>query len=104
MKLRKGKPSAYLRDLYYDAIIYNKDCLELLIKTVGSDRIMYGTDHPFFPPTEEDNGKWSSAIKIQEIVPAAEREAIFSQTAAQLFGLEAGILSHHDQAQRRASA
>ena len=32
----KKKPSDYLKDLYYDAIIYNDDCLELLVKSINS--------------------------------------------------------------------
>ncbi|CAD7940940.1 unnamed protein product [Amoebophrya sp. A120] len=90
------KPSDYLRDLYYDAIIYNPDCLKLLVDTVGADRIMYGTDHPFFPPTEGEQ-KWKSALKIQEIVPEEHRETIFGNTATRLFGLESEVakaLSH----------
>ncbi len=43
-------PSAYLRHMYYDAIGYQPATLALLISLVGHDRIMFGTDHPFFPP------------------------------------------------------
>eukprot|EP00392_Amoebophrya_sp_AT5.2_P014931 g15113.t1 len=86
IQLRK-RPSEYLRDLYYDAIIYDRKCLNMLIDTVGSDRLMYGTDHPFFPP-KNSKDLWKSALKIQEIVPEEAKGEIFGQTAIDLFGLE----------------
>ncbi|CAD7955308.1 unnamed protein product [Amoebophrya sp. A25] len=88
IRLEKA-PSEYLKDLYYDAIIYNSDCLDLLIKSVGADRIMYGTDHPFFPPTGTEK-LWKSAVKIQEIIPSQHRDTIYSSAAAKLFGLQLG--------------
>lgn len=96
IRLAKKKPSDYLADLYYDAIIYNEDCLEVLLKTVGPQRIMYGTDHPFFPPAAEEGGgcgeaQWKSAIKIQEIMEAVGGAGVVEQmrwgTASELFGL-----------------
>ena len=71
-KLRHA-PSEYFKRLYFDAISYNTPALEALVKMVhtythththiltrltagwcgaqvGGDRIMFGTDNPFFPP------------------------------------------------------
>jgi predicted TIM-barrel fold metal-dependent hydrolase len=78
-------PSSYLRMMYYDAISYQVPTLSLLISLVGADRIMFGTDHPFFPPhvpnAALDVAEWHS--------PAAHRvvlEALGADVAA-------GILS-----------
>ncbi len=58
------EPSSYLRNLYFDAIGYQAPTLALLISLVGADRIMFGTDHPFFPPpvanTDLDSAEWNS--------------------------------------------
>jgi predicted TIM-barrel fold metal-dependent hydrolase len=44
-------PSAYLKQLYYDAIGYQLASLRLLISLAGHERIMFGTDAPFFAPS-----------------------------------------------------
>jgi predicted TIM-barrel fold metal-dependent hydrolase len=49
VRLREA-PSAYLRKLHFDAIGYQLPTLKALIDLVGVDRVMFGTDHPFFPP------------------------------------------------------
>ncbi|MCH4815842.1 MAG: amidohydrolase family protein [Saccharolobus sp.] len=46
--LGKFKPSDDLKEfVYYDTVIYTKESLELLIKVIGEDHIVFGTDHPF---------------------------------------------------------
>ena len=41
------KPSSYLQRIYYDAVVYEQDALELCIKVAGgADRVMYGSDYP----------------------------------------------------------
>ena len=85
VKSLKKLPSDYLKDLYYDAIIYDTNCLELLKNCVGDDKIMYGSDHPFFPPINGD--KWESATKIQEIIPNELKPKIYYQNAEKLFNI-----------------
>jgi aminocarboxymuconate-semialdehyde decarboxylase len=46
----RHEPSTYLRSLYFDAIGYQAPTLSLLISLVGVERLIFGTDHPFFPP------------------------------------------------------
>jgi aminocarboxymuconate-semialdehyde decarboxylase len=47
------------RNIYLDAVIYSEVGLYAAMQASGQDRIMFGTDHPFFPPL--DGGKeWSS--------------------------------------------
>ena len=41
------KPSEYLKMLYYDALCYNTESVDLLMKFAGPDRLMFGTDDPF---------------------------------------------------------
>lgn len=40
-------PSEYLRQLYYDTLVYSPDNLAHLISQVGADRLVLGTDYPF---------------------------------------------------------
>jgi aminocarboxymuconate-semialdehyde decarboxylase len=40
-------PSAYLRNFYYDCIVYTEPALRFLIDTVGVDRVVFGTDWPY---------------------------------------------------------
>jgi aminocarboxymuconate-semialdehyde decarboxylase len=43
----KKIPTEYLRCFYYDSCVYGNDVLEALIRRVGTDRIVFGTDYPF---------------------------------------------------------
>jgi aminocarboxymuconate-semialdehyde decarboxylase len=52
-------PSDYLKALYYDAVNYHEHGLENVKSMVGRDRIMFGTDNPFFPPLSESI-RWPS--------------------------------------------
>ncbi len=39
-------PSTYLRQLYFDTVLYTEDSLVYLVKQMGSDHIVLGTDYP----------------------------------------------------------
>ena len=43
----KKTPTAYLRDLYYDSLVFTDEALRHLAAEVGADRIMLGTDFPY---------------------------------------------------------
>ena len=43
----KKKPTEYLKQLYYDSIVFTPEALKTLIAEVGVDQIMMGTDYPF---------------------------------------------------------
>ena len=40
------KPSEYLRMMYFDTVAYHAPAIECAIKTVGADRLIFGTDSP----------------------------------------------------------
>jgi aminocarboxymuconate-semialdehyde decarboxylase len=40
------KPSEYLRTIYFDTVSYHAPAVECAIKTVGADRLIFGTDSP----------------------------------------------------------
>ncbi|MEC2073289.1 amidohydrolase family protein [Alkalihalophilus marmarensis] len=43
----KKKPTEYLKDFWYDSVLWNPTALEYLAKMVGEDRIVPGSDYPF---------------------------------------------------------
>ena len=47
--------------VYLDAVIYSEVGLKAAIDASGADRLMFGIDHPFFPPlTSDEQGEWES--------------------------------------------
>lgn len=74
------EPSAYLRELYYDTVVYSPLALRQLVDQVGAQRVVVGTDYPF------DMGM-ARPLELLHDTPglsAREREAIASGTAARL--------------------
>jgi len=61
------------------------DALEFLVKTMGEDRVMLGSDYPF-PLGEQQVG---SLIRSQQSLPAATRTKLLRGNAARFFGLDA---------------
>lgn len=71
----KHAPSDYLKRFYFDAISYSGAALDCLISQVGVDRIMFGTDNPFFAPLDvphsllaDSDVKWPSTSKVRTVV------------------------------------
>ncbi|MFC1492125.1 amidohydrolase family protein [Nitrospinota bacterium] len=47
-KARGSKaPENYIGNFYFDTVIHNADCLEFAVKTLGAEKILYGTDCPW---------------------------------------------------------
>jgi aminocarboxymuconate-semialdehyde decarboxylase len=75
----KYPPSKYLKNLYFDNLVYRVETLEYLKRMVGADHIMVGTDYPF------DLGDWMAAEKLQTMeCTSAEREAMLHGNARNL--------------------
>jgi aminocarboxymuconate-semialdehyde decarboxylase len=39
-------PSEYLRQVYFDTVVYRQDALELALNVAGSENLLYGSDYP----------------------------------------------------------
>lgn len=75
----------YLKLFYYDAAIGNPEALKFLIKFLGStDRIMFGTDHPYVPSAEEGTIKYIKDTPLTK----KQRRKIYFKNAKELFGIE----------------
>ncbi|HXV84724.1 MAG TPA: amidohydrolase family protein [Candidatus Binatia bacterium] len=77
-------PSKYLKNLYFDNLVYRIETLEYLTRMVGADHIMVGTDYPY------DLGDWMAAEKIQQMnCPATEKTAMLHGNARKLLRIPA---------------
>lgn len=75
-------PSAYLKNLYFDSLVYDVDTLDFLRRKAGPDHLMLGTDFPYIL------GDWQSVEKI-EALPCGDEEktAILEGNARRLLKL-----------------
>ncbi|MER6368314.1 MULTISPECIES: amidohydrolase family protein [Streptomyces] len=54
-------PSAYLRRMWFDALVYTPGGLRHLVEEVGADRVVLGTDHPFDMGVEDPVARLDAA-------------------------------------------
>ncbi|KAL2830010.1 hypothetical protein BDW59DRAFT_29409 [Aspergillus cavernicola] len=57
-------------NIYLDAVVYGKPGLEAAIAASGSDRLLFGTDHPFFPPLDTKVSDWPSVTTNYKAINA----------------------------------
>ena len=76
-------PSAYLKRFTYDTITYDEELLEDLIKLVGADRIMVGSDYCFDIAYEEPV-RFLNGVKS---LTAEQKQQIVWSNAAKLLNL-----------------
>lgn len=82
-----------MRNMYYDSVLYSKEALELLIKVVGSDRILYGSECPgvgssINHETGESYDKTVPLIESIDWLTAEDKYKIFEGNAKKVFNLE----------------
>ena len=76
-------PEQYFGKFYYDPIIFNADCLEFAVKTLGADRIVYGTDYPATMVNPQPARKISGLSRVS----TSDQEKILFGNAKKLYGL-----------------
>ena len=81
MSLKK-RPSEYMRDLYFDSIVFTSEALRHLVAECGASQIVMGTDYPY---------PWTSTA-VEHILGTpslsdAERAAILGDNACKLLGI-----------------
>ena len=59
-------PRKYLKQLYFDSWVADPRALQYLLDTVGTDRVMLGTDYPF-PLGEQEPGAGIAALDLDPI-------------------------------------
>jgi aminocarboxymuconate-semialdehyde decarboxylase len=93
-------PSSYVDRFYVDAAVFSDDALAFLVKVMGEDRVMLGSDYPF-PLGEQQVG---SLIRSQEALPMPTREKLLHANATAFFGLDAGRTAMSGASAARRSA
>jgi aminocarboxymuconate-semialdehyde decarboxylase len=83
VKPLKKRPTEYLKQLYYDSIVFTAEALRHLAAETGTGQIVMGTDYPY---------PWTST-SVDHILETpgfsdAERAAMLGGTAAKLLGIE----------------
>lgn len=93
-----------LGKLWYDAVAYGPEELEFVgriveraqrfkgAEQIGSERIMFGTDHPFFPPLSGTD-KWMSVVDNLDAIESiatwdqTQKAGVCGNNAIELLGL-----------------
>ncbi|KAM0716418.1 hypothetical protein Q7P37_007863 [Cladosporium fusiforme] len=64
-KSRRSVWDVLKTNIYLDAVVYGEVGLKAAVQASGADRLMFGTDHPFFPPLDKEEKQWLS-VKTNE--------------------------------------
>ena len=81
IKLKK-KPTEYLNQLYFDALVFTPEALRHLVAQVGASQIVLGSDHPI--PWEEHP---VDHVFATTTLSDKDKAAILGGNAARLFGM-----------------
>jgi aminocarboxymuconate-semialdehyde decarboxylase len=79
----KKKPSEYLNQLYFDAIVFTPEGLRHLVAQVGASQVVLGTDHPI--PWEQHP---VDHVFATTTLTDKQKVAILGGNAARLFGMK----------------
>ena len=80
-------------NVWLDAVVYSSTGVKAAAEIVGSDRVLFGTDHPFFPPLETEAKEWKSVRTNVEAVRGAfgtdeaRIDSVLGGNAVRLLGL-----------------
>jgi OH-DDVA meta-cleavage compound hydrolase len=91
----RGNFMENLRKLYLDTVLYTPLGCELLIRTVGADRCVFGTERPGVGTAKNPaTGKWMDDVRVYidgfDWLSAADKKTIFEDNAKKLFRLSVG--------------
>jgi len=75
------RPSHYLKRIYYDSVVFQKESLELAIKVGGEDKVLYGSDFP------HNIGDMKGCLARVDALAAAQRDAVRGGNAMRIFRL-----------------
>ena len=82
-KLCERTPSEYLKQMWFDSLVFQPGILAHLIDVVGYDRVVLGSDYAY------DMGVWNSLERMLEVPNLSEDQqaAIAGKNAAKLLGI-----------------
>jgi aminocarboxymuconate-semialdehyde decarboxylase len=76
-------PEDSLRRFYYDTVVHDAGLLGALVETVGADRVLLGSDHPF----DMGDLRPADSVRAAGLKPADEA-AVLGGNASAILGLE----------------
>jgi aminocarboxymuconate-semialdehyde decarboxylase len=76
-------PSSYLREIWFDSLVFTPRSLEHLVAVAGAGRVVLGSDYPFDMGVDDPVGRLDAATGLS----LADWAAIRGQNAAALLGL-----------------
>jgi aminocarboxymuconate-semialdehyde decarboxylase len=79
----KKKPTEYLKQFYYDSLVFTPEALKTLIAEVGVDHIVMGTDYPF-PWTHTSVDHILNTPGLSD----SDKSAMLGDTASRLLGIK----------------
>jgi aminocarboxymuconate-semialdehyde decarboxylase len=77
----KEPPSAYLRRICYDTVLYEPRALGLCIEAGGADNVLYGTDFP------HNVGDLPGILALVRDLPDATARKVAGENAKRIFGI-----------------
>ena len=95
LKERRGIWEVLKKNIWLDGVVYSAAGVKAAVDVVGKERVLWGTDHPFFPPiTGEKDGEWESVkTNIQAVKEAFQgdedsAQGILGGNAIELLSLD----------------
>jgi len=78
--LVRGRAIDYLKKIYVDTVVFDDDSLDFLVKRMGPENVVLGTDYPF------NMGEWDSHLRVGRLDITKENiEKILVHYAKRLF-------------------
>ncbi|EXJ88581.1 hypothetical protein A1O1_05511 [Capronia coronata CBS 617.96] len=87
------------KNIYMDGIVYDQIPLKMAVEAAGVDRVMFGTDHPFFPPIkggEDWPSMWSNEKAVSQGFgkDSEQYQLIMGDNAVRVLGVGEGEAGH----------
>ncbi|KAA0971890.1 amidohydrolase [Aureimonas fodinaquatilis] len=82
VKVVPQAPTTYLKRMYFDTVVFSNEQLEALVRTIGADHVLMGTDYPFDMAESDPVGHVMGAALDDDV-----KEAICGGNARRLLGL-----------------
>ena len=86
-RLTAEAPSTYLKRLWFDTCVFSSALIDTLVATVGTDRVMMGSDYPFDMGDPDPIGLVKSSHTLSE----ADKHKLMFGNASRLFRISPSL-------------
>ena len=80
-----GNPTDVFRRFYLDTVVYEPDILAYGVRWVAVERVVFGTDYPFFG--DQSLQHCLHTVSAYAALSATEKHSILTETPARLCGI-----------------